>query len=202
MPTIEELHIAAGQGDMDAQNDLGMLYLTGKATEQGDAVAKSAMEVQFFTNNEEDLAKGIELLRKAADQGCVNAYNNLAIAYYHGYGVEKDYVEAVKLLHKVAEKGTENVTAAANYNLGLAYFLGRGVTKNRKTAIQHWHEAAANGSVWAQRRLGICYDYGRDVTQSYEEADKWYRKAAEQGDRLAMKRLSRPKWLRFFIRWW
>ena len=46
--------------------------------------------------------------------------------YIHGFGVEKDYAEALKWFHKAAAKGN----AAAMGNIGWAYKNGNGVIKN------------------------------------------------------------------------
>ena len=73
-----------------------------------------------------------------------------------GYGVEKNYSEAVKWYRKAAEQGD----ADAQFNLGACYFLGNGVEKNDSEAVKWWRRAAEQGNAKAQevlRCLGIFY---------------------------------------------
>ena len=46
-------------------------------------------------------------LRKAAEQGNATAQNNLGWCYKNGYGVTKNYYEAVKWYRKAAKQGNE-----------------------------------------------------------------------------------------------
>ena len=50
--------------------------------------------------------------RKAAEQGQVDAQYNLGSFYRKGWGVPKDYAEAVKWYRKAAEQGDEDAKAA------------------------------------------------------------------------------------------
>jgi len=68
---------AAEQGDMDSQNRLATLYLTGDGVQQ-------------------DFAEAAKWYRKAADQGDVEAQNELGSLYGNGRGVPVDYVEAYR----------------------------------------------------------------------------------------------------------
>ncbi len=61
--------------------------------------------------------------------------------YENGWGVPKDYAEAVKWFRKAAEQGH----AQAQNDLGCSYYHGNGVPKNRKKAIEWWKKAAAQG---------------------------------------------------------
>ena len=66
-----------------------------------------------------------------------------------GYGVTKDYEEAVKWYRKAAEQGN----AIAQYNLGQNYRLGRGVSVDL-TQAKYWYEKAAEqGDEDAKERL-------------------------------------------------
>lgn len=54
----------------------------------------------------------MEWFKKAADQGNVDAQNNLGVMYYTGEGVPKDMAKAREWLRKAAAQG--NADAKAN----------------------------------------------------------------------------------------
>jgi TPR repeat protein len=53
----------------------------------------------------------VKWYRKAAEQGDAFAQNNLGYMYQYGYGVTKDYAEAVKWYRKAAEQGDADAKA-------------------------------------------------------------------------------------------
>ena len=61
---------------------------------------------------EKDMLKAAELFKKAADQGHVDAQNNLGVMYFTGEGVERDEKKAVMWFEKAAAQG--NADAQAN----------------------------------------------------------------------------------------
>jgi uncharacterized protein len=80
MPNADEnveqkIRIKAEQGDAEAQNNLGVLYASGRGA------AKDDKQATFC-------------YRKAADQGEAMAQFNLGRMYFNGTGVPKDYVQA------------------------------------------------------------------------------------------------------------
>jgi TPR repeat protein len=66
---------AADQGNVDAQNSLAFMYITGQGVRQDDAEAS-------------------RWYRKAADQGNADAQYNLGVLYAKGRGVAQDYLLA------------------------------------------------------------------------------------------------------------
>ena len=76
----------AEQGDVDAQNDLTILYING----------------YIFKTNAKASAKWA---RAAANQGSVKGQVNLGTAYYSGTGVPLDYTQARYWLQKAADQG-------------------------------------------------------------------------------------------------
>ena len=105
------------------------------------------------------------------------AQYNLGYMYRHGYGVEKDYKEAVKWYRKAANQGG----AYGQNNLGYMYRHGYGVEKDYKEAVKWYRKAANQGHASSQNNLGHMYQNGYGVEKDYKEAVKWYRKAANQG---------------------
>ncbi|MDD9842129.1 MAG: tetratricopeptide repeat protein [Alphaproteobacteria bacterium] len=116
-------------------------------------------------------------IRKAAEQGHVEAQLHLGWHYVSGEGVPQNDKEAVKWVRKAAEQGL----AEAQLVLGLAYTEGEGVPQNDKEAVKWVRKAAEQGLAEAQLVLGLAYTEGEGVPQNDKEAVKWVRKAAEQG---------------------
>ena len=74
-PRAQALHIAANQGDAEAQYNLGVAYDTGEGVPQ-------------------DYAEAVRWYRLAADQGYAPAQYNLGISYATSEGVPLDWVAA------------------------------------------------------------------------------------------------------------
>ena len=79
---------AAGHGQTDAQNNLGLMYLTGKGVEQ-------------------DHKTAAEWFEKAAQKNHAMAMNNLAGMYEVGWGVERNAEKAKELYQSAALTGNE-----------------------------------------------------------------------------------------------
>jgi hypothetical protein len=90
----------------------------------------------------------VQEVRKAADAGDANAMNNIGFRYEQGYGVTKDYQEAMKWFRKAADAGD----AEAMTNIGWLYEHGYGVTKDREQATYWYRKSAALGSSFAKFR--------------------------------------------------
>jgi TPR repeat protein len=112
----------------------------------------------------------VKWYHKAAEQGHAFAQCQLAMHYYKGEGVDKDYVEAAKWYHKAAEQG--NVVAQGN--LANCYHTGEGVNKDYVEAAKWNREAAANGHEMALLRLGHYYAEGLGVEKDDVKACSYY----------------------------
>jgi len=149
---------AASQGDLVAQNNLGVSFNTGRGVVQ-------------------DMNIAVAWFQKAADHDFSRAQFNLALRYYHGEGVGQDYTKAVKWFRKAAENGYD----AAQFSLGLIYDNGNGVQQDYSIAVNWYRKAAENDYISAQNNLANKYFRGQGVNQSYEDARYWYLKAADKG---------------------
>ena len=123
-----------------------------------------------------------------------NAMFDLAIRYYNGDGVKKNYAEAFKWFRKAAYKGN----TVAMYNLAVCYDDGIGVEENHAEAVRWWQRAADRGYADAMYKLGGRYRSGYGVDKSipksiewYQKAAKYYKAAADRGDSDAMYKLGR-----------
>ena len=139
-------------------------------------------------------ADDLQLVRRAAEQGMVDAQTWLASQYSVGgrCGVQQDFAEAFRWWRLAAEQGD----ASAQHFLGLMYEGGRGVPQNEAEAVR-WYRLAAEkgdayaqdalrriaeqGNVDAQNALGVMYTAGQGVQQDEAEAVRWWRLAARGG---------------------
>ena len=122
------------------------------------------------------LAKDATTCRIRAEQGDPEFQFRLGSIYFHGKGVPKDYVEAVRWYRKSAEQGN----VKGQYSLGYMYHEGNGVPRDYAEATRWLRKAAEQGDARAQAALGVAYNRGEGVAQDYPEAVRWYRKSAEQ----------------------
>ena len=90
---LREWRPLAEQGDVVAQNNLGMMYRDGKGVPQ-------------------DYGEAAKWYRKAAEQGHADAQLNLGIMFYNGQGVPRNYVQAHMWFNIAATQGY--VLAAVN----------------------------------------------------------------------------------------
>jgi len=195
---LSETRRLAGQGDADAQLDLGNAYYYGegvrqdyaeagtwyrKAAEQGDQDDPDDPErLGAYYEAREILASFfpqdyVEVESEAAEQGHAEAQYGLAWAYRRGELVPQDYVEAVNWYGRAAEQGHTE----AQYELGNAYATGQGVAQDYAEAAKWYRKAAERGHADAQYNLSKAYYWGEGVSQDYAEAANWWNKAAEQG---------------------
>lgn len=153
-----EIRKAAEQGDVEAQNELGLRYLKGDGV-----IPNGFLASRWFL--------------KAAKQGYAPAQYNFGRCYATGDGGLLMYSEAVEWYRKAAEQGY----AKAQNELGVCYADGLGVEKDPAEAVKWYRMAAEQGDALAQCNLGVCYKEGKGVEKDRAEAAKWFHKAAEQG---------------------
>jgi Sel1 repeat len=120
---IAAIRMAAEQGSVEAQSELGMMYHSGQGVTQ-------------------DYPQAVYWYTKAAEQGDPNAQNSLGFIFYKGQGVVQDYTQAAYWFRKAAEQGD----ASAQFNLGLSHYLGQGVPQDYTQAYL-WFALATSGKV-------------------------------------------------------
>src|ERR1700693_4083418 len=138
---IADLKQQAFAGDVNAQVQLGVNYLTG------DGVAK-------------DDAEALTWFRKAADQDNPVAERYMAEMYFKGRGVPADNLEAAKWLRMSAEQGD----AQSQYSLAVLYTQGMGVPRNFKLAADWMQKSADQNLAAGELGLGVLYENGQGVT--------------------------------------
>lgn len=118
-----------------------------------------------------DYATAFTEWKKLADEGNIQAYQNIAMLYAKGEGVEQNDQLAQQWCEKAANAGH----AIAQYYLG--YML---LQSNPQTALKWWQKAAENGVADAQHDLAQQYLLGELVEQDLDTAADWYEAAANQ----------------------
>ena len=154
-----ELEVKAESGDRNAQFELAEKY--------------------FSIGSVDDDKKGLELLRKAAEQGHAEAQFEYGCAYFFGIcGVEQiDMVKAMEWIRKSAEQGYTK----AEFYVGDDYFE----QGNAVDAINWLKKAADKEYYYAQLELGVIYQkgMGMGMEKNLTEALVWFKKTAKNGDK-------------------
>lgn len=119
---------SAAHGQVDAQDALGQFYFRGGHPDD---------------TNHINYAASAKWLRKAAEQGYLNAMNNLAFLYQNGMGVKKDLPQAFKWFNEAAQRGD----AMAQANLGLMYEDGSVGPSDLVQAYKWFTLSAEQGNV-------------------------------------------------------
>jgi len=119
-----------------------------------------------------DRAKAVELWRKAAKLGCVEAYNNIGNSCMYGMGVERDERKG-KLYIQLAAIGGNSV---ARYNLGQSAECGGKLYNptpsdvERALALKHWQIAVKCGCSRSLQKIQQWYKWGHVAKQDFETA--------------------------------
>lgn len=106
----------------------------------------------------------------------MNKLNFIPKNFSEGYGVKKDYTEAMKWCLLAAEQG------AAQNLLGFMYLNERGVKRDEVEAFKWIRLAAEQNYVPAIENIVKMYREGIGVEQNISEAFKWVLHAAELGN--------------------
>lgn len=94
-----------------------------------------------------DFATALRIITPLAKQGIARAQYNLGVCYQGGYGVPRNYSQAVKWYRKAAEQEF----VLAQMRLGTMYFQGFGVPQNYILAYMWWSLAASRGNAHAAK---------------------------------------------------
>jgi TPR repeat protein len=185
---------AASQGHLEAQANLGGLFLEEAANRDSAANAEKART----------------WLTKAATQGNAQAMYHLGLLLRHGYGTERKskaaygwfeaasnagHVEALNQLGELSAEGGDQAVAAdffrrgaergdaeAQCNLGRCFSEGTGVERDPVQAVRWLVAAAEQDFAQAQYRLGMMFLDKKAGTQDLKQAQRWFQQAATRGD--------------------
>ena len=202
---IDELKAKADGGDLEAQLDLGYMYLYGvngtnidykqaltyyeMAAKQDSAVAYNNLGSLYFSGigTDVDYPKAIHFFEEAARLGSSDAAVNLAIIYL-GSDTNKSE-EDFKKIHQLLEQA-QSENSIAKYLLGYCYLKGFMVKQNQVKAFQLIKPLADEKYDEAQYILTDFYINGWGTTKNYNRAITSLQKAADQGNSAAIMRLA------------
>lgn len=114
---------------------------------------------------DEDMRRTVQ----GAEKGEVDSQFMLALAYYNGEGVERDYAKAAHWFAKAAEQDDFE----ALYRLGVCYENGHGVEKDPHKAFELYFKAAEEQIPDAMAAVSRCYRNGIGVERNARKADYW-----------------------------
>jgi TPR repeat protein len=107
---------AAQGGHIEAQYDLGLIYINGRGAEI-------------------DPKQGARWFLSAADHGFIRAQYMIGVYYFHGEGVSQDFVEACKWLMMVSNIGYDR---ADDYLPSLLAQMAPDQISKAKTLVEIW----------------------------------------------------------------
>ena len=115
------------------------LSLCLNAEELNNTLAESDNTKSEIFNIESGLYKK---MMPRAEHGDAVAQSTLGMMYLYGFGVKRNYKQALKWSRLAAEQGD----AWGHHNLGDMYQFGKGVPKDAVLAYMWWNLAAANST--------------------------------------------------------
>ena len=143
-----------------------------------DVFGITPLHAAHFSENPAVVDPLLDAVRRAAEQGDVDAQYNLGVGYAFGQGVPEDDAEAVRWFRLAAEQGN----AGAQLNLGVLYARGEGLLKDPAEAVRWYRLAAEQGEAMAQANLGVLYARGDGVLKDFVLAHMWLNIASANGD--------------------
>lgn len=169
---MQQLHVLAEQGDMQAQYTLAMSYINADGVEK-------------------DYSRAVALLEQAAEQGHREAAYQLGICYHCGYGAAIDLKTAYQLYLRSALQGL-----GKGFNLvGDFYAQGLVVRQSWREAIKWYLDASDSEDLeaagYAEYKLGCCLAYGLGVEPEPDRAIAWFERAEAHGEPRAREELEK-----------
>ena len=125
-----------------------------------------------------DLDEAVDYYTKSCALENGKGCNNLAYMLNHGYGVEKNNWNALKLYKKACKYGEME----ACYNVGSMYFHGEGTKRNYYNSALYFQKSCNNGIGAGCNDLGYMYEHGRYVRRDLQEARSLYADACDMGE--------------------
>jgi TPR repeat protein len=144
-----------------------------------------------------DPERALALLDRAAAKGYLRAEHEIAGCYHHGWGVEKNLQNELRLLFDLAKRGY----APAQEEIGTRYRLGQdGLPKDSVKALEWYLKAAEQGHAEAQFGVGCLFYNGEGIAKDKQRSKAWFEKASaqEHGPAFQVIETERKK----FFPWW
>ena len=136
------------------------------------AILATSPSVQYqispMFSNDDELKKGLNWLKKAADHGYGNAEYILGLVYFNGLGTKKDKNKGFELLVRAAAHGVVN----AYYAVAMIYEMGLNGDADTNKSLYWLEKAARFGSKDAIFILAMKYADGIDVPKDMVKAEE------------------------------
>ncbi|MDE0350241.1 MAG: hypothetical protein OXM56_11125 [Gammaproteobacteria bacterium] len=187
---VASFRVAAELGHAAAQLELGMMYAEGRgiAGRSPHAVFDLCPYVEARTIAqllEDDPECWVHWLRKAADQGLVDAQFELGSTYGE-FAEASDYDKPEDAEVFRGRAFGWNLRAALQGHVEAQFRVARYLENEDDEQAAYWYrEAAAQGHDRAQLALGRMYSEGRGVDRDRDAALHWWSEAAQRGNREA-----------------
>lgn len=150
--------VLAKEGKVSAQHEIGKRWVN-RDFSNGD----------FDMDSAEDLKWIMTCLEVTAENGNIEAHQELAYRYFWGIGVEKDERSAVEWILKGAQLGD----VICQVQIAGYYKEGVGFAQNYQESVKWNMEAALRKNSHAQFEMGLHYLNGLGVVEDYVEAYAW-----------------------------
>lgn len=204
--SLEEMKQKAAAGDIEAQLDLGYMYLYGvngvkadykqalayyeQAAEKKNAVALNNLGSLYFNGlgTKVDYPTAIKYFDEAARLGSNDAAVNLAIIYLGSDPQTKSKADFEKIYKLLEQAQTTNNTE--KFLLGYSYYKGFLVSPDYKKAFLLIKAAADAKYDEAQYVLSDFYINGWGTPKNYNRAVQYLRMSVAQGNPEAIMRLA------------
>jgi TPR repeat protein len=175
----------AEAGQVDAQYEVGIMYLKGQGVKQNREKAAQWLKSAADSGHDQaaaklrrmqDKQKKFAELVKKAESGDAAVQHEVAMMYLKGIGVAMNEHEARKWLAKAADQGHQKSIT----RLGIVSYKGENSKPDYKQALKMFNQVKED-DVLAQYFLGEMYAAGKGVKRDYSAAIGWYKKAADGG---------------------
>lgn len=198
---LEQLHVLADRGDVEAQTDLGDLYCAYPYLPSPFSVIRGpiATAERVAGDRGDGNEVGVKWYAKAARRGYAEAQFKLGVMYAELVELGEDEEQNNKRALKWKVRAALNGSLEAQRNLDLLEYLLEGRDDNYiGDYVGHlrsgWNGLGAEfGSSGAKCQFAQAYAMGMGgVPKDFTEALKWLLRAVEEGSTLASRCLERP----------
>ena len=162
---------ATGSCERKNNKDLNLSKSPSKTNDSSMEIYKKALAAK----RRGDYTTAVRLYEVASKQGHIYAQVNLALMYFNGNNITKNYKAAIKWFTIAANSGNKR----AQSNLGVIYRQGMGVETNMSLSFKYTKLAAIQGEQISQYNLGKMYFDGIGQKKNFKKAIRWYRAALD-----------------------
>ncbi|OHS98434.1 hypothetical protein TRFO_35176 [Tritrichomonas foetus] len=208
---VTYLRRAADSGIVEAMYNCGVLLITAKGDVRNEAEAKNMLKLAsknghvkatfdlamlIMTTEPNNIKETLDLLKTAADKGCVEA--NPLFAYYTLNNISKsakgndeinqeneETKKSLELAAKYAKKGAELGNTQSMVIYGSILLNGAGMNKSESDAVEYFKKAAEKGDVNGMFNYGSVLIRGVGVSQDQENGTKFLLEAMKNGHEYA-----------------